>query len=115
MQLLQVSPRVGAAGLWDAPARGLTVHAEQDVSYMQKLFPKLTGLQWVHSMSAGLDKLLFPDLVSSDVVVTNAKVPGATQQTSMHKPASSASIFKHYICEQRLTEPALLLAIQRDL
>ena len=44
---------------------------------MQKLFPRLTGLQWVHSTSAGLDKLLFPDLVNSSVVLTNAKVPGA--------------------------------------
>ena len=61
------------------------MHPEQERCWMQKLFPKLTGLQWVHSMSAGLDKLLFPDLVSSNVVITNAKVPGGGQHACMQE------------------------------
>jgi phosphoglycerate dehydrogenase-like enzyme len=37
------------------------------------MWPKLTGLKWMHSASAGLEKLLFPELVESNVVLTNAK------------------------------------------
>eukprot|EP00955_Chlamydomonas_euryale_P024055 253643-Chlamydomonas_euryale.AAC.1 len=29
--------------------------------------------QWMHSSSAGLENLLFPELMNSDVVLTNAK------------------------------------------
>ncbi|KAF8058054.1 ddh [Scenedesmus sp. PABB004] len=34
---------------------------------------KLTGLRWLHSSSAGLEHLLFPELVEGDVALTNAK------------------------------------------
>jgi phosphoglycerate dehydrogenase-like enzyme len=39
----------------------------------QAMWPKLTGLRWIHSASAGLEHLLFPDLIASDVKLTNAK------------------------------------------
>jgi phosphoglycerate dehydrogenase-like enzyme len=39
----------------------------------QALWPRLTGLKWLHSASVGLEHLLFSELVSSSVVVTNAK------------------------------------------
>ena len=31
------------------------------------------NIQWVHSMSAGLDTMLFPDLVNGQAVLTNAR------------------------------------------
>jgi phosphoglycerate dehydrogenase-like enzyme len=37
------------------------------------MWPKLTNLKWMHSASAGLEHLLFPELVSSPVTLTNAK------------------------------------------
>ena len=37
------------------------------------MWPKLKGLKWLHSSSAGLDHLLFDDLIKSDVTVTNAR------------------------------------------
>ena len=37
------------------------------------LWPRLTGLKWMHSGSAGLEHLLFPDLISGPVVLTNAR------------------------------------------
>lgn len=37
------------------------------------LWPRLSGLVWLHSSSAGLEHLLFPELVNSVVVLTNAK------------------------------------------
>lgn len=43
----------------------------------QALWPSLKSLKWVHSASAGLEGLLFPELVSAPVDVTNAKVRAA--------------------------------------
>ena len=40
---------------------------------MQAIWPRMTGLKWMHSASAGLEHVLFPELVNSDVVLTNAK------------------------------------------
>jgi phosphoglycerate dehydrogenase-like enzyme len=39
----------------------------------QEFWPRLTGLKWLHSCSAGLEHLLFPELISSNVILTNAK------------------------------------------
>jgi phosphoglycerate dehydrogenase-like enzyme len=36
-------------------------------------FPKASSLRWIQTASAGVDGLLFPDLVASDVTVTNAR------------------------------------------
>lgn len=41
---------------------------------VQDIWPHLTNLKWIHSASAGVEKLLFPELVKSSVTVTNAKV-----------------------------------------
>lgn len=41
---------------------------------VQDIWPHLSNLKWIHSASAGVEKLLFPELVKSQVVVTNAKV-----------------------------------------
>lgn len=40
---------------------------------IQVLWNKLPGLKWMHSASAGLDHLLFPELVNSPIPLTNAK------------------------------------------
>ncbi|MER7555719.1 D-2-hydroxyacid dehydrogenase [Nocardioides sp. NPDC126508] len=36
-------------------------------------WPSAGSLRWIHVAAAGVDKLLFPELVGSDVVVTNAR------------------------------------------
>ena len=36
-------------------------------------WPSAGSLRWIHVAAAGVDKLLFPELVDSDVVVTNAR------------------------------------------
>ena len=41
---------------------------------LQALWPDMKNVKWLHSCSAGLDSLLWPDLVESPVVVTNARV-----------------------------------------
>ncbi|HET7870717.1 MAG TPA: D-2-hydroxyacid dehydrogenase [Actinomycetota bacterium] len=40
---------------------------------LPEVWPKAEGLRWIQSASDGVDWLLFPDLVDSDVVVTNAR------------------------------------------
>lgn len=40
----------------------------------QALWPRLPNLKWMHSASAGLEHLLFPELVQGPVTLTNAKV-----------------------------------------
>lgn len=40
---------------------------------IREMWPRLTSLQWLHSASAGLEHLLFPELVEGPVVLTNAK------------------------------------------
>jgi phosphoglycerate dehydrogenase-like enzyme len=40
---------------------------------LPEVWPKAGGLRWIQSASDGVDWLLFPELVDSDVVVTNAR------------------------------------------
>ncbi|MEX0742614.1 MAG: NAD(P)-dependent oxidoreductase, partial [Phycisphaeraceae bacterium] len=42
-------------------------------SVVQQAWPHARRLKWVHATSAGVDKLLFPELIESDVPVTNAR------------------------------------------
>jgi phosphoglycerate dehydrogenase-like enzyme len=42
-------------------------------SAVEQVWDGCTDLQWIHVAAAGVDTLLFPGLVSSDVVVTNAR------------------------------------------
>ncbi len=44
------------------------------VHLSQELWPRLSGLRWLHSVFAGLEHLMFPELASSPIVMTNAKV-----------------------------------------
>jgi phosphoglycerate dehydrogenase-like enzyme len=40
---------------------------------LRTLWPEFQQLQWVHSLSAGLESTLFPELVESPVVLTNGR------------------------------------------
>ncbi|HEY7516501.1 MAG TPA: D-2-hydroxyacid dehydrogenase [Vicinamibacteria bacterium] len=40
---------------------------------LEPVFPLAKGLRWVHSRSAGIEKLLFPALVESPIPLTNGK------------------------------------------
>jgi phosphoglycerate dehydrogenase-like enzyme len=40
---------------------------------MQQIWPKLRRLEWVHVLSAGLEGILFPELVASPVPLTNSR------------------------------------------
>jgi phosphoglycerate dehydrogenase-like enzyme len=41
--------------------------------WLQEAWPRATRLRWIHSPSDGVEWLLFPELIESDVAVTNAR------------------------------------------
>lgn len=41
--------------------------------HLKAVWPKLQNLRWMHNTNAGVETVLFPELVQSDVVLTNAK------------------------------------------
>lgn len=57
-----VLPGAQVLFLWDYFADGV-----------QKAWPQAGALEWVHVPAAGVEKLLFPELVESGVVLTNAR------------------------------------------
>ena len=64
----------GAAGLVEA-VRDADVCCVWDVRrrWLAEAWPAVRRLRWVHAASAGVDAVLFPELVDSDVVVTNTR------------------------------------------
>jgi phosphoglycerate dehydrogenase-like enzyme len=40
---------------------------------LRELWPYAKNVRWVHTLAAGVETLLFPELVASDVVVTNGR------------------------------------------
>ena len=42
-------------------------------SLLRPVWPKADGVKWIQTASAGVDALIFPELVESDVVLTNAR------------------------------------------
>ena len=68
-----------------------------DRELLEGAFADAPRLRWIQSASAGVDTLLFPALVESDVVVTNARASRATAvpigpapTTSRRLPASGS-------------------------
>ena len=57
------------------------VRAEADVvlaagtfgPLLREMWPDLIRLRWVHSLAAGLEALLFPELVESSIPLTNSR------------------------------------------
>ena len=62
--------------------------------FPHELLPQARNLRWIQNQGAGVDRLLQPELVASDVIVTNAR--------SLHAP----QISEHMV--------ALMLAFARD-
>jgi phosphoglycerate dehydrogenase-like enzyme len=57
---------------------------------LRELFPRAVRLRWVHSLAAGVEGMLFPELVESPVVVTNAR---GVFQRSLAEFAVGASLY----------------------
>jgi phosphoglycerate dehydrogenase-like enzyme len=63
-----------AAGLGEAiPGADALLLWDFFSTALRAAWPRATALRWVHTAAAGVDTLLFDELIESDVVVTNAR------------------------------------------
>lgn len=65
---------------WDAetlretlPGTSLMMVTDFRTEALREAWPAADQLKWIHATSAGVDALMFPELVNSDVTVTNAQ------------------------------------------
>lgn len=56
-----------------APGADVILNWTGSRDLLQRVFQMAPRLRWIHSRSAGLDELLFPELSESGVVLTNAR------------------------------------------
>jgi phosphoglycerate dehydrogenase-like enzyme len=56
-----------------APQTDVVLNWLSDAVLLERIWPRLTRVRWVHTRSAGLDGMLFPGLVESAVPLTNAR------------------------------------------
>jgi len=71
---VSVSFSADGATTGDASARAEVVFCDMlPGGRLPSIWPRLGAVRWIHSISAGVDHLLFPELVSSDVVLTNGR------------------------------------------
>jgi len=61
-----------ASSIKEAAAMGADVEVILGI-ITEKLFPALPKLRWVHAIASGVDSLMFPDFVESDVILTGEK------------------------------------------
>ncbi len=81
LSLLQRLPRETSVTFTQDAARVAEVGPEVEVAFcdiaqggqLRPAWNKLRRLRWVHSISAGVDHLLFPELIESEVVLTNGR------------------------------------------
>jgi len=56
-----------------APNADVLLNAGPEGKLLQAVFPFARNVRWVHTLSAGVDKLLFPELIESPVPLTNGR------------------------------------------
>jgi len=59
-----------------APAAGdaeIILNWTGSLALLREVFPVSRRVRWIHSRSAGLEETLFPELIASNVIVTNSK------------------------------------------
>jgi len=81
MAMLNELREAAAIAIGDTPAACASAASQAQVilnwtseaSLLQRVWPMTARLRWVHTRSAGLDGMLFPALVESEVTLTNAR------------------------------------------
>ena len=56
-----------------APTAEALLYWEGSPSLLQQVLPLCPNLRWVHSKSAGIENILFPELVEREITLTNAR------------------------------------------
>lgn len=69
-----------------------------------ELLPQAQNLRWIQNQGAGVDRLLTPEVIASDVIVTNAQ--------SLHAPQISEHVLTMMLCFAR--EFRKIFQAQRD-
>ena len=72
--------------------------------FPQELLPQAHNLRWIQNQGAGVERLLTPDIVDSDIVVTNAQ--------GQHAPQISEHVLTMMLCFAR--DFRQILQAQRD-
>lgn len=57
----------------NAPEADIILAMGMKANSLRELWPLARNVRWVHSLSAGVEKMLFPELATSSVPLTNAK------------------------------------------
>lgn len=70
----------------------------------QELLPRAHNLRWIQNQGAGVDRLLTPEIVASDIIVTNAQ--------GQHAPQISEHVLTMMLCFAR--DFRQVLQAQRD-
>lgn len=70
-EVVHVSDRSGLERA--LPNADILVATDFRTAVLREVWPRARRLKWIHATSAGVDKLLFPELVESEVPVTNAR------------------------------------------
>ncbi|MCA9449664.1 MAG: D-2-hydroxyacid dehydrogenase [Candidatus Omnitrophica bacterium] len=55
------------------PGAPILVVTDFNTSHLQAAWPAADSLEWIHATSAGVDVVLIPEVVESEVIVTNAR------------------------------------------
>ena len=81
LDLLREAVRDDALAISDDPAElrravadaEIILVAPRSASLLREIWPRAPRVRWVHALAAGVETLLFPELVASDVVLTNGR------------------------------------------
>lgn len=69
-RLATLRPPVGLASLGDEPSPALLIGFGMSAAELETA--QAAGVQWIQAMSAGLEHVLVPEIVASDIVVTSS-------------------------------------------
>jgi phosphoglycerate dehydrogenase-like enzyme len=70
LKVVELAPGVDLRDVADAE---VIVVAPRANAMLREVWPRARRVRWVHALAAGVDSLLFPELIASDVVVTNGR------------------------------------------
>ena len=87
-----------------APEADILFNAQFQADLLKQVFPAATKARWVHSISAGVDHVLFPELIASDVPLTNGR--GAFAPSLGEWAIAGAMFFAKHMRQMRAAQLA---------
>jgi len=89
-----------------APGAEVILVGSSEGDLLRVIFPLAKHVRWVHSMSAGVEKILFPELVESPVPLTNGKgaFTGSLAEFAIASILFFAKDLRRLVCNQQAGE-----------